>query len=98
MFDPHNDIHGEVREIWLDAGKVVAGPAAGQPVTTIDAAGCAVLPGGVEIHSHVAGAKVNSGRIMCPEDHAHHFRQHTEITRAGWCGQDRVFVSAFRDF
>jgi formylmethanofuran dehydrogenase subunit A len=43
------------------------------------------MPGGVEIHSHVAGPKVNAGRIMCPEDHSDHFRERTETTRSG-CG------------
>jgi formylmethanofuran dehydrogenase subunit A len=57
-----------------------------QQMETIDAAGCAVMPGGVEIHSHIAGAKVNTGRIMCPEDHYDHIRTQTACTRAG-CGR-----------
>jgi formylmethanofuran dehydrogenase subunit A len=84
VFDPTNGVHGEVRDIWIDGGKIVAGPLA-PAATTLDAAGCAVLPGGVEIHSHVAGPKVNNGRSMCPEDHADHVRLHTDVTRAG-CG------------
>jgi formylmethanofuran dehydrogenase subunit A len=27
------------------------------------------MPGGIDIHSHIAGAKVNIGRLMRPEDH-----------------------------
>lgn len=84
VFDPRNGVHGELRDVWVKDAKVVAGPLA-PDVTTLDAEGCAVLPGGVEIHSHVAGAKVNCGRIMCPEDHSHHFRMSTDVTRAG-CG------------
>lgn len=85
VYDPANGIRGEVRDIWLAGGKVVAAPApAGAPAhETIDAAGCAVMPGGVEIHSHVAGAKVNSGRVMCPEDHYDFSRARTAVTRAG---------------
>lgn len=89
VYDPQNGIHGEIRDVWLQGSKVAAGPAppgsAGPEVQTIDAAHCAVLPGGIEIHSHVAGAKVNSGRSMCPEDHSDHFQLHTDVTRAG-CG------------
>ncbi len=85
VYDPHNGITGEARDIWLDGGKVVAEPSGPAPTDAevIDAAGCVVFPGGIEIHSHVAGSKVNGGRIMCPEDHADHFRPRTDITRAG---------------
>lgn len=86
VHDPGNAVAGEVRDVWLDGGKVVAEPAA-EPadVATLDAAGCVVFPGGVELHSHVAGSKVNAGRIMCPEDHVDHYRCRTDVTRAG-CG------------
>ncbi len=84
VYDPQNGCRGELADVWLHDGRVVSEPPGGE-FETIDASGCAVLPGGVEIHSHVAGAKVNNGRIMCPEDHADHFRQHTPVTRAG-CG------------
>ena len=87
VHDPRNGVVGEVRDLWLDDGKVVAAPSGAVPadIETIDATGCFVLPGGVEIHSHVAGSKVNAGRIMCPEDHVDHFSRRTEVTRAG-CG------------
>ncbi len=84
VFDPRNGVEGEVKDIYLDGDKVVSGPAT-PDVETIDAAGCVVMPGGVEIHSHVAGGKVNTGRIMCPEDHTEHVRARTAVTRAG-CG------------
>ncbi|HHY38231.1 MAG TPA: formylmethanofuran dehydrogenase subunit A [Clostridia bacterium] len=35
----------------------------------IDASGMIVMPGGVDIHTHIAGPKVNVGRILCPEYH-----------------------------
>ena len=35
----------------------------------IDASGMTVMAGGVDIHSHVAGAEVNMGRMIRPEDH-----------------------------
>lgn len=84
VYDPENGVNGEVRDIWIRDGRI-ANDEPASAATTIDAAGCAVLPGGIEIHSHVAGAKVNNGRIMCPEDHSDHFRVHTDVTRAG-CG------------
>lgn len=84
VYDPQHGVGGEIRDVWIQEGKVVAPPAM-VDAPTIDASGCAVMPGGVEIHSHVAGAKVNTGRSICPEDHTDHFRLHTDVTRAG-CG------------
>ena len=42
-----------------------------------------VMPGGVEIHAHVAGPKVNAGRKMRPEDHREIVIPRTAITRSG---------------
>lgn len=87
VFDPANGICGDVKDIYIKDGRIVE--ALGRPqeiaadVEIIDAAGCVVMPGGVEIHSHIAGPKVNNGRIMCPEDHYDHFRSSTLATRSG---------------
>ncbi len=90
VHDPANGIQGEIKDLYIDGDRMIADGQLPQDhakrMETIDAAGCAVMPGGVEIHSHIAGAKVNSGRIMCPEDHYDHFRAKTAVTRAG-CGR-----------
>jgi formylmethanofuran dehydrogenase subunit A len=49
----------------------------------IDATGLTVMPGGVDIHTHVAGTEVNTGRIMRPEDHVKDVERKTAITRSG---------------
>ena len=49
-------IHGEVKDICIADGKIVADVQGGR---TIDAAGMIVFPGGVDIHTHVAGAALN---------------------------------------
>ena len=51
--------------------------------TVIDARGKTVMPGGVDSHSHVAGTKVNTGRLMRPEDHYRSVRKKTDITHSG---------------
>lgn len=87
IYDPANGFKGEIRDIYMTDGKIVAGSAVletpSMQVEVIDATGCIVMPGGVDIHAHVAGPKVNGGRIMCPEDHYDHFRSRTTVTRAG---------------
>ncbi len=89
IYDPANAVNGEAGDVIIHDGVIVSGAGLSEKqkrdMETIDASGCAVLPGGVEIHSHIAGAKVNNGRILCPEEHRSHVSARTSLTRAG-CG------------
>ena len=82
VYDPANGIDGEVRDIWISGGKIVAPPADPEirPTRVIDARGLVVMPGGVDMHCHIVGSKVNTARKMCPEqkrrDHAVHRTGH----------------------
>ena len=67
MYDPANGIDGEERDICIDGGRVVAAVPAG--ARRIDATGMIVMPGGVDIHSHVAGSSVNLARRLSPDEH-----------------------------
>lgn len=49
----------------------------------IDASGMMVMPGGVDIHCHIAGAEVNTGRLLRPEDHFRDVEVKTAVTRSG---------------
>jgi|Deesub1362A_J573_1020465.scaffolds.fasta_scaffold00039_75 formylmethanofuran dehydrogenase subunit A len=82
VFDPINNINGEVMDIFIKDGKVVE-EYDGKDAKVIDARGKTVMPGGVDSHSHVAGAKVNRGRIMRPEDHYQWVRSKTDIAHSG---------------
>jgi formylmethanofuran dehydrogenase subunit A len=64
VYDPANGIFGEEMDLCIDQGRVVE-QAGGE---VIDARGLLVMPGGVDAHSHIAGKKVNTGRIMRPDD------------------------------
>lgn len=72
VYDPINGIDGQPRDIWIKNGAVVSGDALcrdeKESAETLDARGCWVLPGGVDIHAHIAG-KANTGRKLCPSDH-----------------------------
>lgn len=80
VYDPLNGVNGEVKDICIADGKIVAEVAGGQ---VLDAAGLIIMPGGVEFHAHVAGPKVNAGRKMRPEDHRELVIPRTPITRSG---------------
>lgn len=41
------------------------------------------MPGGVDIHAHIAGPKVNAGRLLRPEDHLLEIENKTPNTRSG---------------
>src|SRR4051812_50225370 len=66
VFDPANNINGVVQDVCIRDGRIVADVEGGR---TIDASGMVVFPGGVDIHTHVAGAALNFARAMIPEDH-----------------------------
>ncbi|MGH7614607.1 MAG: amidohydrolase family protein, partial [Gemmatimonadales bacterium] len=68
VYDPANGIDGEVRDVCMEDGRIVERLPADAP--RLDAAGMIVMPGGVDIHSHIAGSSVNHGRRLTPEEHA----------------------------
>jgi formylmethanofuran dehydrogenase subunit A len=49
----------------------------------IDASGMVIMAGGVDIHCHIAGSEVNSGRLLRPEDHVKDYELKTSKTRSG---------------
>ncbi|UUO07341.1 formylmethanofuran dehydrogenase subunit A [Blastopirellula sp. J2-11] len=88
LHDPTNDIDGVVQTLWLRDGKVVAPPTEPNPEISrrIDARGYVVMPGGVDLHCHIAGPKVNAGRKMTPEYRREHRIARTERTRSATGG------------
>ncbi len=84
VYDPLNGINGEVRDVWIKGGRIVAEDDVNRAQAQIvDADGLILMPGGVDIHSHFVGAKVNAGRKFRPEDHRDHIRARTSFSRSG---------------
>ena len=69
-------------DIAIRDGKIVESVNV-QKAKKIDARGLTVMPGGVDIHTHIAGGEVNTGRIVRPEDHVKDAVRKTAITRSG---------------
>ncbi|MBS7659658.1 formylmethanofuran dehydrogenase subunit A, partial [Candidatus Bathyarchaeota archaeon] len=82
VFDPINGINGEKMDIAVKDGKIVE-EVNEHRAKVIDATGMTVMPGGIDIHSHIAGGKVNAGRLLRPEDHFKDVERKTAITRSG---------------
>ncbi|MEM3464066.1 MAG: formylmethanofuran dehydrogenase subunit A [Candidatus Bathyarchaeia archaeon] len=82
VYDPINGIKGDKMDIAVKGGKIVE-RVDERTAKTIDASGMLVMPGGVDIHCHIAGSEVNTGRLLRPEDHFKDFERKTAVTRSG---------------
>jgi formylmethanofuran dehydrogenase subunit A len=69
VFDPANGVAGEVRDVVMRDGRIVDLDPREPVDEEIDAGGCIVLAGGIDLHSHIGGGKVNLARLLLPEDH-----------------------------
>ncbi len=85
VFDPINGVKGEKLDIGVKDGKIVDPSKLDERnAKVIDARGKTVMPGGVDLHSHIAGPKVNVGRLLRPEDHYISFiKAVTGVKRSG---------------
>jgi len=66
VVDPTRKIDGDVADVAIKDGKIVDKVSSSAKV--IDAKGKTVMAGAVDVHAHVAGPKVNIGRLFRPED------------------------------
>ncbi|MCZ6718304.1 MAG: formylmethanofuran dehydrogenase subunit A [Gammaproteobacteria bacterium] len=95
VYDPANNVDGEVRDICIQDGKIVE--SVPPDAKRIDAQGMVVMPGGVDIHCHIAGPKVNLARKLQPEDHRHDVHPGTPFTRSGTGGVvPSTFTTGYR--
>ncbi|MEE2642037.1 MAG: formylmethanofuran dehydrogenase subunit A [Planctomycetota bacterium] len=89
IYDPVHGIDGKTGDIWIKNGKII--PAISdpgfRPSRTLDASGLVVMPGGIDMHCHIAGPKVNSARKMRPEDKRNAEKiKRTTLTHSGTMG------------
>jgi formylmethanofuran dehydrogenase subunit A len=68
VYDPAHQADGEVRDVCIADGLIVSSLPENAPV--LDARGMIVMPGGVDIHSHLASSSCNHARRLLPEEHA----------------------------
>jgi formylmethanofuran dehydrogenase subunit A len=95
VHDPANDVDGEIRDVCLQDGKIVAD--VGPEARRIDARGMVVLAGGVDIHAHIAGPKVNAARKLSPEERREHPMDRTALLRSGTGGLvPSTFTTGYR--
>jgi formylmethanofuran dehydrogenase subunit A len=84
LFDPANKRRGEVADLYIRDGRISAAPGAEVRIDrSFELSGKIVMPGGIDIHSHVAGGKVNLARALMTEDHRGHECAHDGERRSG---------------
>ncbi len=79
IFDPLGGIDGEISDLWIEDGRIVPPPPPGTPAELFDVSGCVVMPGGIDMHSHIGGGKVTIARLLMAEEH----RAHREVGGRG---------------
>ena len=89
VYDPAHGVDGAIRDVWFQDGSIIAAPTdpTERAEIVIAADGMIVMAGGVDMHCHIAGPKVNTARKMLPEQrrHSEPIRK-TKLTRSGTRG------------
>src|SRR5436190_7337426 len=83
VYDPTNSINGEVRDIYIADGRIIAAAPEARIDKEYDLRGRVVMAGAIDPHTHIGGGKVTIARTLMPEDHEHDEIAHTALTRAG---------------
>ena len=55
---------GQLRSVWVDGERVVACQKSNVPDRQEDLAGAIVMAGGIDLHTHIGGGKVNLARLL----------------------------------
>ena len=67
IYDPINGLDGVVKDLCIQDGKIVE--ECDGTAEVIDAEKLVILPGGIDVHTHIASPAVNAARALRPEDH-----------------------------
>ncbi len=79
ILDPMRSMVPIEEDVWMEGERIVAAPADGRPADLIrDVSGHVLMAGAIDIHTHIAGGKVNLGRLLSARDH----RERVEVAPA----------------
>ncbi|MCB1955320.1 MAG: amidohydrolase family protein, partial [Rhodocyclaceae bacterium] len=67
VIDPAHPGSGTVRDVTVQDGRIVDLHPDAPVDEVIDCGGCLVMAGGIDLHTHIGGGKVNLARLLLPE-------------------------------
>lgn len=68
IYDPSQSLTGQVQDLWIRDQQIIAAEeATGNVDYEYDLTGHFVMAGGVDLHTHIGGGKVNLARMLLPE-------------------------------
>ncbi|HEY6134683.1 MAG TPA: formylmethanofuran dehydrogenase subunit A [Rubrivivax sp.] len=78
--------HGDdaPRDLFVRDGRIVA--PLSEADDEIDATGCVVMAGGIDMHTHIGGGKINLARLLLPEDHRNNPPRPPSVLELASCG------------
>ncbi|MCB1513728.1 MAG: formylmethanofuran dehydrogenase subunit A, partial [Hyphomicrobiaceae bacterium] len=82
VYDPANGVDGEVRDIYVRDGRIVAADQSAKVDAEYDVTGRVVMAGAIDPHTHIGGGKMTIARMMLPEDHRGDEIHRTALTRS----------------
>lgn len=69
IYDPTRGLDGEIRDLYFENGRIIEPPSDPHAVdAVVDIPGRIVMAGGIDIHTHIGGGKVNLARTLLPPD------------------------------
>ena len=83
VYDPANGIDGVVMDLYVQDGRLVDPATVEKVHREIDLDGRIVMPGGIDIHTHIGGGKVSIARLLMAEDHNDHTTAPDALRRSG---------------
>jgi formylmethanofuran dehydrogenase subunit A len=83
VYDPANGVSGQVRDIYVEDGTIVAPSPNSRVDETHDLKGRIVMAGAIDPHTHIGGGKMTIARMLMPDDHQKDEVARTDLTRAG---------------
>ena len=83
VYDPTNGIDGKIMDLYVHDGKLVKPSKNHKVDKVIDVGNRIVMAGGIDVHTHIGGGKVNIARLLLSEDHASNPVKKCNLTRSG---------------
>ena len=80
VYDPTHGVNGEIRDVTVRDGRIAQ-------LSPEERVRLLIMAGGIDMHSHIAGGKMNLARTMLPEDHRDRVACETalELPSSGGC-------------